>query len=165
MQQFEREGRNPWKIATIAIVASLAGAISGGIVVASVPDAGPETDTAAVETTAAEQETVLAAAEAAPTAVAPAPAPQPRENCERYAAAIDTDGGRVVKNGLVGTAVGAGLGAAGGAIADGGSGAGKGAGIGALVGAAAGTAYGLNEESKKKDQARRDYEACLARNR
>jgi hypothetical protein len=163
MQQFEREGRNPWKIATIAIVASLAGAISGGIVVASVPDAGPETDTAAVETTSAEDATEDAAAEAAPTAVAPAP--QPRENCERYAAVIHTDGGRVVKNGLVGTAVGAGLGAAGGAIADGGSGAGKGAGIGALVGAAAGTAYGLNEESKKKDQARRDYEACLARNR
>lgn len=158
MQQFQREGRNPWKIATIAIVATLAAAISGGLVAAAVSDARSGIDTADVEASA-EDET----AQATPSAVAPAP--QPRENCDRYLAQTHTDGGRVVKNGLFGTAVGAGLGAAGGAIADGGSGAGKGAGIGALVGAAAGTAYGLNEESKKKNWARQQYEACLARNR
>ena len=163
MQQSEREGRNPWKIATIAIVASLAGAISGGIVVAGVRDVDPES--AAVETAAVDEAAGVAEAEAAPGAVTPAPAPQPRENCEAHAEKVHTDGGRLVKNGLVGTAVGAGLGAAGGAIVDGGSGAGKGAGIGALVGATAGTAYGLNEESKKKHEARREYEACLARNR
>jgi hypothetical protein len=138
----ERQIRNPWKLATFAILGSVAAVIVSGIVVASVRDAGPEFETAAVE---AEQ--------------------QHGEDCSRYAAAIHTDAKRVVKTGLIGTAVGAGVGAAGGAIVDGGDGAGKGAGIGALIGATGGTVYGLNEESKKKDAARQAYEACLARNR
>jgi hypothetical protein len=142
MERLEREGRNPWKVATFAILGTLAAVIVSGIVVASVRDAGSEPETAAVET---EQ--------------------QNREDCSRYAGATHTDAKRVVKTGLLGTAVGAGLGAAGGAIVDGGDGAGEGAGIGALIGATGGTIYGLNEESKKKDASRRAYEACLARNR
>ena len=142
MERLEREGRNPWRLATFAILAALAAVIVSGIVVASVRDAGSETETAAIET---EQ--------------------QHREDCSRYAGATHTDAKRVVKNGLVGTVVGAGVGAAGGAIIDGGEGAGKGAGVGALIGATGGTVYGLNEESKKKDASRRAYEACLARNR
>jgi len=141
MERLEREASNPWKLATLVILAALAAATVSGIVVANVRGAVPE-----LETTAA-------------------PAEQPPEDCSRYAGATHTDAGRVVKTGLLGTAVGAGIGAAGGAIVDGGSGAGKGAGIGALIGATGGTAYGLNEESKKKDAARRAYEACLARNR
>jgi hypothetical protein len=142
MEQLEREGRNPWKLATFVIVSALAGAIASGIVVASVRDAEPEPETVAVVTDQ-----------------------QRHEDCSRYAVATHTNAKRVVKTGLFGTAVGAGLGAAGGAIVDGGHGAGKGAGIGALIGATGGTVYGLNEESKKKDAARRAYQACLARNR
>ena len=141
MERMEREGRNRWKLATLAILGALAAVVVSGIVVASVRDAGSEPETAVVE------------------------AEQQREDCSRYAAATHTDAKRVVKTGLLGTAVGAGLGAAGGAIVDGGNGAGKGAGIGALIGATGGTVYGLNEESKKKDASRRAYEACLARNR
>jgi len=141
MERLQREERNTWKLATLTILAALSAATLSGIVVANVRDANPET-----ETTAAQAE-------------------QQREDCSRYAAANHTDAGRVVKTGLVGTAVGVGIGAAGGAIIDGGKGAGKGAGIGALIGATGGAAYGLNEESKKKDAARRAYEDCLARNR
>jgi uncharacterized protein YcfJ len=147
MERLEREGMNPWKLATLAIVGGLAGAIASGIVVASVRDANPSLETVAVETAAVEVQQ------------------QRREDCSRYAAGTHTDAKRVVKTGLVGTVIGAGVGAAGGAIVDGGNGAGKGAGVGALVGAAGGTVYGLNEESKKKDAAHRAYEACLARNR
>jgi hypothetical protein len=142
MERFEREGRNPWKLATFAILGALSAVIVSGIVVASVHDADPEPERVAIET---EQ--------------------QQSDDCSRYAGATHTDAKRVVKTGLLGTAVGAGLGAAGGAIVDGGNGAGKGAGIGALIGATGGTVYGLNEESKKKDAASRAYEACLARNR
>jgi hypothetical protein len=145
MDRMEREGRNPWKLATFAIVSALAGAIASGIVVASVRDADPEPETAVVETQQLQQ--------------------QHREDCSRYAAATHTNARRVVKTGLFGTVIGAGVGAAGGAIVDGGNGAGKGAGVGALIGATGGTVYGLNEESKKKEAARRAYAACLARNR
>jgi uncharacterized protein YcfJ len=149
MEQLEREGGNPWKLATFVIVGALGGAIASGIVVASVRDADPEPEATAVVT------------EQQPAAVTKQ---RPREDCSRYAVATHTDAKRVVKTGLFGTAVGAGIGAAGGAIVDGGDGAGKGAGIGALIGATGGTVYGLNEESKKKDAARRAYQACLARN-
>jgi hypothetical protein len=141
MERLQREQRNTWKLATLTILAALSAAALSGIVVANVRDPGPARDATAAQ------------------------AEQQREDCSRYAAGSHTDAGRVVKNGLVGTAVGVGIGAAGGAIVDGGHGAGKGAGIGALIGAAGGAAYGLNEESKKKDAARRAYEACLARNR
>jgi len=140
MERLERTEGNTWKLVTLTILAALSAAILSGIVVANVRDPRPEPEAAA------------------------APEEQPREDCSRYLAADHTDAGRVVKTGLVGTAVGVGVGAAGGAIVDGGKGAGKGAGIGALIGATGGTAYGLNEESKRKAAARRAYEDCLARN-
>lgn len=166
MEPLERERGNPWKLATLVIVGALVGAIASGIVVASIRDADPEPETAAVVT----EQPPAVVTEQPPAVVteqqaAVAAEQRPREDCSRYAVATHTDAKRVVKTGLLGTAVGAGLGAAGGAIVDGGDGAGKGAGIGALIGATGGTVYGLNEESKKKDAARRAYEACLARNR
>jgi hypothetical protein len=174
MEPLERERGNPWKLATLVIVGALVGAITSGIVVASIRDADPEPETAAVVTeqppaVVTEQQPAVVA-EQQPAVVAEQQAAvvaeqRPREDCSRYAVATHTDAKRVVKTGLLGTAVGAGLGAAGGAIVDGGDGAGKGAGIGALIGATGGTVYGLNEESKKKDAARRAYEDCLARNR
>jgi len=141
MERLQREERNTWKLATLTILAALSAAILSGVVVANVRDPDPKSGAAGGQ------------------------AEQQREDCNRYAAANHTDTGRVVKNGLVGTAVGVGVGAAGGAIVDGGKGAGKGAGIGALIGATGGTAYGLNEESKRKEAARRAYEDCMARNR
>ena len=66
-----------------------------------------------------------------------------------------------MKNGVIGGALGAGLGAAGGAI---GGSAGKGAGIGALAGAVLSSGYTLHDEHRRKESARRAYEACLARN-
>jgi hypothetical protein len=166
---------NPWKIATIALVASIFAALASGVVVAKVREARnqlssqPETTS---QELASEPEPVpepeQAAAPAPVVAQAPAPLAQPAapprrnvENCERYRYSAHTDGGRVVKNGVIGGALGAGLGAAGGAI---GGSAGKGAGIGALVGAVAGSGYTLHDEHQKKEAARRAYGACLARN-
>ncbi len=100
--------------------------------------------------------------------VAPSPAPvltasQIRERCEHHAWAARQNNGRIVKNGLFGGVLGAGMGAAIGAIAGGGSGAGKGAGIGALAGVAGGSLYGYDRESRRAEQARQAYQACLAR--
>jgi uncharacterized membrane protein YraQ (UPF0718 family) len=168
---------NPWKIATIAIVASFFAALASGVVVAKVQDArnqtasqpqeiaeeatpAPEPEVAALEPEPEEQQ--AAAPEPAPIVIQTAPPPQRSvENCERYLHRAHTNGGRVLKNGVIGGAVGAGLGAAGGAI---GGSAGKGAGIGALAGAALGSGYTLHDEHRKKESARRAYEACLARN-
>jgi hypothetical protein len=86
------------------------------------------------------------------------------EDCNRHAAGVARDTGRIVKDGVVGGAIGAGVGAAGGAIVDGDDGIGKGAGLGALLGATAGTLHGLNEENRKSEQARAAYAACMARN-
>ena len=108
------------------------------------------------------EETAPEQSEEAQQTAAPAPAPsQSVEDCERYLQSAHTDGGRVVKNGLIGGALGAGLGAAGGAIA---GSAGTGAGVGALAGAAVSSGYTLYDEHKKKEDARRAYQACLARN-
>ena len=136
---------NPWKIAVIALVASIFAALASGIVVAKVREAG---DPAAAE----------------PEVEATAPAQPARgyvEDCERYRYMAHTDGGRVVKNGLIGGALGAGLGAAGGAIA---GSTGKGAGIGALAGAAVSSGYTLHDEHRKREAARHADGACLARN-
>jgi hypothetical protein len=139
---------NPWKIAVIALVASIVAALASGMVVANARDArDPAASESQAEGTAS-----------------PAPAQPTRgfvEDCERYRYMAHTDGGRVVKNGLIGGALGAGLGAAGGAI---GGSAGKGAGIGALAGAVVSSGYTLHDEHRKKEAARHAYGACLARN-
>jgi hypothetical protein len=162
---------NPWKVATIAMIASLFAALLSGVVVAKIhnaedrPEVTPEVISELTETVPEpEPQMQPAPVVAAAPAPAPAAAPAPQrsiENCERYRYKTHTDGGRVVKNGLIGGALGAGLGAAGGAI---GGNTGKGAGIGALAGAAVSSGYTLHDESKKKDESRRAYSACLARN-
>ncbi|MBW2286335.1 MAG: hypothetical protein JRG80_00315 [Deltaproteobacteria bacterium] len=156
---------NPWKMATIAMIASLFAALVSGGVVAKVyntenqPEGTPVVISELTETVPEPEPAPVVAAATAPAA---APAPHRSiENCEHYRYQTHTDGGRVVKNGLIGGALGAGLGAAGGAI---GGNAGKGAGIGAAAGAVVGSGYTLHDESKKKDAARRAYSACLARN-
>jgi len=147
---------NPWKAATIAIVALLASALIVGIVVASFRASPSEP---------VKSNPVAAPRQAAPPAVAAAqkrPAASDIEQCNAVAnddsAVTDT-----LKKAAIGGLVGAGVGAAGGAIADGGSGAGKGAGIGGLVGAAAGTLYGLNENKKNDERAAQAYRECMAR--
>jgi len=82
------------------------------------------------------------------------------EYCEYHQQRAHTDGGRVVKNGLIGGLFGAGIGAVGGAI---GGSAGKGAGIGAGAGVAAGAGYTLYDEHKKKEAARAAYHECMVR--
>ena len=157
-----RIGRNPWKIATVTIVAALSGALISGLVVAKVQSASSERDAAVEEAVEIEAE-VVAEVEPAPATTQPAPRQVPLEDCERYRWATKRDKGHIVRDGVMGAAVGAGLGAATGAIVDGGKGAGKGAGIGALVGVAGGSLYGLNQENRKTDQARRAYYACMDR--
>ena len=140
-----RNGSNPWKITTLALVIGLPALVLGAAVIANLSeDSGQE----------------------APPAVSSAsPSPDAIDDCNQYAAAVreGKDLGRIAKDALIGAAAGAGVGAAGGAIVDGGSGAGKGAGVGAVVGAAAGTAYGLNEENRKSEEARRAYRECMAK--
>jgi len=161
---------NPWKTATIAIIASVVGALAAGVVVARVSDARNELEQqAALDPTEPEGQPIPEVEpEAQPVAQpvaqpAPVAAAKPNiEDCERYRYKTRTDGGRVVKNGLIGGALGAGVGAAGGAI---GGSAGKGAGIGALAGAAVGTGYTLHDEHKQKQASRDAYHACLNRNR
>ena len=167
--------RNPWKIATIAIMACLIGAVVSGIVVAKSNRAGSEPTALEVFQTPDNEplpEVVappLAAAPPQPTpaAVQPvavsAPSSVPLENCERHRWATQRDNGGVVRDGAVGGLVGAGLGAATGAIVSGGKGAGKGAGIGALVGVTGGALHGYSEENGRVDQARQTYYACMAR--
>ena len=150
---------NPWKTASIAIVTSIFAALASGVVVAKVQDARNQ---AASEPQTITEEPAPEQDEEAQQTAAPAPLPRRNiEDCERYLHDAHTDGGRVVKNGLIGGALGAGLGAAGGAI---GGSAGKGAGIGALAGAAVSSGYTLHDEHRKKEDARRAYQACLARN-
>jgi hypothetical protein len=172
MTQPENEIRkNPWKIATLSILAVVATAFASGIVLAKVQESR-ESDVTQESADSSPSETQLLT-EAAESPPPPSPSPvtpestrsQPadREDCERYAWATQRNNKRVVRDGVVGGAIGAGLGAAGGAIADGGDGAGKGAGIGALVGVAAGSLYGLDKEQGKVERARADYEECLAR--
>ncbi|MDJ0852703.1 MAG: hypothetical protein QNK04_30405 [Myxococcota bacterium] len=155
---------NPWKITTIALVASVASALATSVFVAGARetdrnDTQPEIAVEAEPGPAVRPE--VQEAPAAPVAKAAAPE-RSLENCERYRYKTRTDGGRVVKNGLIGGALGAGLGAAGGAI---GGSAGKGAGIGAAAGAVIGTGYTLHDEHKQKQASRDAYHACLARNR
>lgn len=161
---------NPWKTATIAIVASVVAALASGVVVARVTDAkqsridAERLEAEAEEATLAEEE---AKDEAAPVVIVQQPAATKRtvvlEDCNKYLAAADRKGREVAKDSVLGAAVGAGLGAAGGAIVDGGSGAGKGAGVGAIVGLAGGTLYGLNQENQRTQAARNAYHACKAR--
>jgi len=164
---------NPWKIATIAMIASIAGALVAGVVVAGVQDSrhGTEvqsisqTELAVPETQPTPAVEPVQAAEPVPAAVPVVQAAAPKrniENCEGYRYKTSTDGGRVVKNGAIGGVLGAGLGAAGGAI---GGSAGKGAGIGALAGAVAGSGYTLYDEHEKKEASAEAYRACLDRNR
>jgi len=170
MTQPENETRkNPWKIATLSILAVVATAFASGIVLAKVQESH-ESDVTQESADSSPSETRLLteAAESPPSPAAATPEstrsqPADREDCERYAWATQRNSKRVVRDGVVGGAIGAGLGAAGGAIADGGDGAGKGAGIGALVGVAAGSLYGLDKEQGKVERARADYEECLAR--
>ncbi len=158
---------NPWKITSIALVAGIAGALAAGVVVARTHESSPAAAALEQQPVEAPEEPV-AEAPAAPAVEAPAApvaeaAPKRSvEDCERYRYKTRTDGGRVVKNGLIGGALGAGLGAAGGAI---GGAAGKGAGIGALAGAVVSTGYTLHDEHRQKQASRDAYHACLARNR
>lgn len=167
--------RNPWKIATIAIMASLLGAVVSGIVVAKSNRAASEPATLE-EPQTSDNEPVsdvvtppLATAppQPPPVPVQPVAVPAPRsvllEDCERHRWAAQRDNGRVVRDGAVGGLIGAGLGAATGAIINGGKGAGKGAGIGALVGVTGGALHGYSEEKRRADQARQTYYACMAR--
>ncbi len=176
--------RNPWKIATIAIMACLTGAVVSGIVVAKSNRAGsepaarevfqapdiepvpevvaPPLATAPPQPAPAPAQQAEAPAPVQPVA-APAPVSVPLEDCERHRWATQRDNGRVVRDGAVGGLIGAGLGAATGAIVDGGKGAGKGAGIGALVGVTGGALHGYNEENHRADRARQTYYACMAR--
>ncbi|MCH7709985.1 MAG: hypothetical protein IH884_15965 [Myxococcales bacterium] len=164
--------RNPWKIATIAIMACLFGAVVSGIVVAKSNHAGSEA--AALEVFQTPDNEPVPDGVAPPLATAPAPVQQaltptsapvsvPLEDCERHRWAAQRDNGRVVRDGAVGGLIGAGLGAATGAIINGGKGAGKGAGIGALLGVTGGAIHGYTEESRRADQARQAYYACMAR--
>jgi hypothetical protein len=165
----ERIKRNPWKIATVTIVAALSGALISGLVVAKVQSARSERNVAVEEAVEVEEEVVAEVEptpEPAPTQTATtqsAPGQVPLEDCERYRWATKRDKGHIVRDGILGAAVGAGLGAATGAIVDGGNGAGKGAGVGAVVGVAGGSLYGLNQENRKTEQARQAYYACMAR--
>lgn len=161
--------RNPWKIATIAIMASLLGAVVSGIVVAKSNRAASEPATLEEPQTSDVVTLPLATAppQPAPVPVQPVAVPAPRsvllEDCERHRWAPQRDNGRVVRDGAVGGLIGAGLGAATGAIINGGKGAGKGAGIGALVGVTGGALHGYSEEKRRADQARQTYYACMAR--
>ncbi len=167
--------RNRWKIATIAIMACLVGAVVSGIVVAKsnhaaseptalevfqTPDNEPVPEVLAPPVATAPPQ--LAPDPVQPVAV-PAPGSVPLEDCERHRWATQRDNGRVVRDGAVGGLIGAGLGAATGAIVSGGKGAGKGAGIGALVGVTGGALHGYSEESRRVDRASHSYYACMAR--
>lgn len=156
--------RNPWKIATIAIMACLVGAVVSGIVVAKSNHAASEPT--ALEVFQTPDNEPVPEVVAPPVATAPpqpAPGSVPLEDCERHRWATQRDNGRVVRDGAVGGLIGAGLGAATGAIVSGGKGAGKGAGIGALVGVTGGALHGYSEENSRVDQARQTYYACMAR--
>jgi hypothetical protein len=145
---------NAWKVVVLAAIGTML-LIGVGIAVAN---SALDVDEARARATRAE------AASPAPTQVARAAPPATVvEDCNQYAARAQRNTGRIVRDGVVGTAVGAGVGAAGGAIADGGEGAGKGAGIGAIVGAVGGTLFGLSEENRKSDQAMAAYQQCMAR--
>jgi hypothetical protein len=139
-----RSSRNPWRTGVLLAAALIAALGVVGGVVAGVRYASGERGQGAAKA-------------AAPRAAA-------IEDCNRHAARVARDTGRIVKDGAVGGAVGAGVGAAGGAIVDGDDGIGKGAGLGALLGATAGTLYGLNEENRRSEQARGAYADCMARN-
>jgi hypothetical protein len=67
----------------------------------------------------------------------------------------------LVKDAAIGGAITAAVGAAAGAIADGGKGAGKGAAIGGLVGAAGGSVYGINENKSHDERFRAAYASCM----
>jgi len=136
--------RNPWKTGVIVGGVALAVLLGGGLVSGLIADLGGGETEETQETQAG-------------------PPPALIEDCNRYAAATSRDGGRILRDGVIGGALGAGVGAAGGAIADGGDGAGKGAGIGALLGAAAGTLHGMSEENRKTEAARNAYRDCMAR--
>ena len=123
---------NPWKVATFCIIASIAGALAAGVVVARVQDARHEvaqqTASASAEVENEPATEIAPIPEVEPTpqpVVAAEPKPQPVvaaeprpvvaaapkrsvEDCERYRYKTNTDGGRVVKNGLIGGALGAG---------------------------------------------------------
>lgn len=134
--------KNSWKAAVIGGVVAIVALVSGRAVIGALTDDR-------------DPERVAARSTAKPSSRAV-------DDCNRYAAQVARNNGRIVKEGLIGGAVGAGIGAAGGAVADGGSGAGKGAGIGAIVGAAAGAIHGLSEENRKSEQAAVAYRTCMA---
>jgi hypothetical protein len=154
----EADMRNPWKVATLGVLAL--GAIVGTSTLTTAyllrpPASQPETTPAAPASSPAPRAAVvrvrpapLSAAVITPTAAASEPAPAPAvvaSTAPSAAADCDTGGDRAVriaKPGALGALLGAGLGAAGGAIAKGGQGAGQGALIGGLAGAAVGAGYG-----------------------
>ena len=137
---------NPWKLATLGLIATIITALTSGLTTAyMIRPASPEPVAAAVAPAH-----IVKAPRVVATAPRVTPAPVPTAVVQSAAitpAATDcaTGGDRamkIVKPGLIGTLAGAGLGAIGGAIADGGGGAGKGALIGGLAGAALGGGYG-----------------------
>jgi hypothetical protein len=140
---------NPWKLATLGLLVTLATALVTGVVVANY--AGNQSSEPAG---APHQERVQHAA------VRPSAADI--EACNEYASSVGRDRTKeTLTDALLGGVVGAGVGAAGGAIADGGGGAGKGAGIGGLVGATAGTLYGLKGTREHDGRAAAAYRACM----
>jgi hypothetical protein len=140
---------NPWKIATIGILALMGTGLTTGLTTAFLmrPSAAGGEPVAATPARAAMSD-AYRPAPARTAAVAPvrrvaSRAATPTASTTPVDCATGTDRAwRIAKPGLVGTLLGAGLGAAGGAIADGRDGAGKGALIGGLAGAAAGAGYG-----------------------
>jgi hypothetical protein len=148
---------NPWKIATLGLVAVSVTALSTGVTTAYLLRPSTQSSTESVE--GAPRASVArvapaprqASAVARPAVVTPAVATRPAvvtpvsAPVDPVAAECTTGGGRamkIAKPGLIGTLAGAGLGAIGGAVVDGGAGAGKGALIGGLAGAALGGGYG-----------------------
>ncbi len=148
--------QNPWKVATLGLLALAAIAGTSTLTTAyllrpplSQPESTPPTPAAAPEPRAAIVRIApvsrrVVAPRATPVATRPA-ATAPAAAPSTMAPDCDTGGeraARIAKPGALGALLGAGLGAVGGGIAKGGKGAGQGALIGGLAGAAIGAGYG-----------------------
>ena len=142
---------NPWKIATLGLVAVAVTALSTGVTTAYLLRPAVPAPSAVEPVVPATARVVPAPPRvvARPAAVLATPAVASTPAVVRpvsTAAAECTTGGqramKIAKPGLIGSLAGAGIGAISGAVVDGGSGAGKGALIGGLAGAALGGGYG-----------------------
>jgi hypothetical protein len=137
---------NPWKLATLGLIATIITALTSGLTTAYMMRPTPPERVAAAAAPAQVEKAPRVVTTAPRVTPVRAPGPVVQSAAITPVATDCATGGdramKIAKPGLIGTLAGAGLGAIGGAIADGGGGAGKGALIGGLAGAALGGGYG-----------------------